>query len=259
MKNVKHVKKQEHKQQSFNKAEPLWVEEWVPLDNIVRHRPLQVRSKLNAGAVKRYQDMTAAGSEPPPIKVGRVGSRLYLVDGWHRIEAGALQTASGMHSKVLALVADMSEKQVRWEAARANIGHGVPLRKSELREVFRAFIRAQMHHLAKGKYMSYRDMGAALGMNFSTLRNWTQKDFPSLFRALGQGGQENNAGGLQPIEGLTMEQEHASEAQAALQALVQHAMALSAPENRWELLKGLEEASEALKKAGVVEPRPEEF
>ena len=202
-------------------AEPMWVEEWVPLGSVIKHDPLQVRNRLDAGAVVRYRSMTEAGREPPPIKVGRVGALLYLVDGWHRMEAGALRTSHSFANgaEVLALVADMSVDEVRWESAKANMGHGVPLRKSEMREVFKAFVKAKRHHMGKGKLMSYRDMGAELGMGHTTLRNWTRQDFPSLFAALGDGGQGNVHGDVPAAVIPTLEEEHASEAQAALLTL----------------------------------------
>jgi hypothetical protein len=243
------------------KAGPSWVEEYLPIAAIIKHGPLQVRSKLDAGAVSRYRSMAEAGKEAPPIKVGRVGDKLYLVDGWHRMEAGAITTSGNPWGaqEVLAHVADMSVDEVRWEAAKANMGHGVPLRTRELREVFKAFIKAKRHHLGKGKFMSYREMGAELGMGHTTLRNWTEREFPSLFRALGGGEHGNVRGDVPHVESLTMEQEHAIEAQAALGALVQHAKALGSPEVRWELLKGLEAAAEGLRAAGVSEPEPPPF
>lgn len=235
--------------------ETSWAEEWVLLSKVIRHGPLQVRKKLDIGAVRRYADMTKAGSAPPPIKVGRVGGVLYLVDGWHRLEAGAIQTQQLFTNEpeVRALVAEMTEEQARWEAAKANLGHGVPLKPREYRTVFRAFIRAKKHHKEKKRYMSYREMAAALGVGVghTTLRNWTMKDFPRLAHALGGNDHGNTEGQQPPPEGRSLDEEHCHEAHRALQALAQHATAISDAKVRWELLQGLEDAAGRLRAAGV--------
>jgi hypothetical protein len=260
MKNVKNMTPQASNQQPSSSPEGGWTEEAVLLKDIIQHGPLQVRHKLDKAALKRYSDMTKAGSSPPPIKVGRVGDKLYLVDGWHRLEAGAVETGLSDY-EVLALVKSMTEDEVRWEAARANLGHGVPLRTRDYRNVFRAFIRAKQHHKARGKYMSYREMAAALGVGVghTTLRNWTQREFPSLARALA-GEQEGNAGGCPPtVSGMTLEEEHVQEARKALEQLVSHSAHMGCPVERWKLLQGLQATAVALEAAGVVQPEQDEF
>ena len=262
--NVKHDmndKNNNNQQPHSTAAEPLWVEEWLPLDSIIKHGPLQVRFKLNGAALSRYEAMTKAGSIPPPIKVGRVGAALYLVDGWHRLESGALQTSQGMGAfdderhHVLCLVATMTVDDLRWQAARSNLGHGVPIKTREMRKVFGAFIKAKQHHKAPRVYMSYREMGAALGVGHTTLRTWTMKDFPRIAAALG--GDHGNLNGTSPtLEQMTLDDEHTLHALEALQAVRQHAGAVQSPTVRWELLAGLEAAAVALRAMGVAEPVP---
>ena len=155
-----------------------WDEQFVPLAAIIKHQPFQVRKALDKAAVRRYGEMTRAGKVAPPIKVALIRGSHYLLDGWHRMAAGALTTAG---DDVLALVASMTDKQAMWEAANANTAHGVPLKAAEIRGLFRAFIRSGQHRKAKGKPMSYREMQAALGKPHTTLRNWVRADFPKLF------------------------------------------------------------------------------
>lgn len=242
-------------------TEPQWREEWVPLSSVIQHGPLQVRRRLDAGAVRNYGDMTKAGKVPPAIKVGRVKGILYLVDGWHRLEAGALVTLQDLSGNTLvkADVAEMSESQVRWEAAKANMGHGVPLKASEYREVFRAFVKAKQHIKKGGEYMSYREMSAIVGKGHTTLRTWALKDHPALAKKLG-GVEHGNPEGT-PCHGelLSLEEEHEQEALKALGAVVQHVDALASPEVRWGILKELEAAAARLRTAGVQEPQPSDF
>lgn len=235
--------------------EPSWREEWLPLTDIIQHEPFQVRNKLDYGAISRYREMTAAEQEPPPIRVARVKGALYLVDGWHRMEAGALQRSSDSFTEtVLALVADMSEPQARWEAAKANMGHGVRLKTQEYRNVFHAFIHAKRHIKPGGKYMSYREIGKELGKPHRTIHEWTRKDFPGLFKKMG-GGHQEAPGGLGDPERPSLEEQHREAACSALVILLQHADALEAPEERGILVEALEGAAKKLRARGTVAPQ----
>ncbi|MFY9479824.1 MAG: hypothetical protein WAQ08_19465 [Aquabacterium sp.] len=190
-----------------------WHEEWLSPEQVIRLKSLQVRKKLDAGAISRYRDMTKAGKVPPPIKVAEVKKagviQHYLVDGWHRWEAGAVVTGHDVDGNpvmdlhgmpgpggtlVKVLCAPMSMKDATWEAAQANLDHGVPLKSTELVAVFKAFVRAGKHRTRKG-YRSYREMGTVLGIAKSTLGRWMHKHFPKI--AANIGGNDGAApGGL---------------------------------------------------------------
>lgn len=228
---------------------PEWREEWLPLDRIIRDEDFQVRAKLEPHAVNRYREQAAQGATFPPIKVARMPTgALVLVDGWHRLEAGALTTDHGLEGQqVLAEVADMDEAQARWEAAKANLTHGEPLKPKAYREVFRAFIKAKRYVKPGGALMSYREMAAALGIGkgHTTIRNWLEKDFPRLFRRLG-GAESDAPGGLH--ETPTLAERQRAEALGAIAAASEAVDALE-PDGRGELrvavralLRRLEEA-----------------
>ncbi|BAL96171.1 ParB N-terminal domain-containing protein [Rubrivivax gelatinosus] len=239
-----------------------WREEWVPEASIIRHEPLQVRHKLDAGAVKRYRDMTAAGQVPPPIKVGRLpDGSLYLVDGWHRLEAGAVERLSSYEAngdEVRALVADLTMSELRWQAASANLAHGVPLKTREYRGVFRAFIRAGKHKKTGRELMSYREIGAALGIGHTTIRQWMLRDFREL--ASRMGGQEHgNANAEQPpCEGLSLADEHFIEANKATAGLMQ-ALPQVTPAHRHRIVERLRALVAEAERLGTEEAEPEPF
>jgi hypothetical protein len=236
----------------------LWSEEWVPLSKVIQYQPLQVRRKLDKVAVGRYANMTKEGTIPPPIKLARCEGRLYLLDGWHRMAAGALQLAEDLMEGQLvrAMVASMSPERRYWEAARSNVANGVQYKPGEYRALFRAFIKAKQHHKGRRVYMSYREMAQALGVGVShvTLRSWTLKDQPALAAALSGGEQDYNEAGTYTPEVRTMEQEHSDEAHKAMAALSQHAAALGSAENRWTVLQQLEATAAMLRAKGVEEP-----
>lgn len=196
--------------------------------------------------------MTKEGSSPPPIKVARANGLLYLLDGWHRVEAGALQTDGSL---VLALVASMPFERMYWEAARCNVSNGVRYKPADYRPVFRAFIKSKKHHKGRRVYMGYREMAQALGLgvSYSTLRRWVEADFPALFAALSD-KEVAPEGGLPEVQIATPEEQHSHEARKAADALSQHAGALSDPVNRWEVLRQLEATACMLRAKGVEEP-----
>lgn len=245
-------------QQSSVAPDLEWSEQWVPLAAVIQHQPLQARKKLDKGAVKLYADMTKEGSKPPPIKVARHGGRLYLLDGWHRMAAGALQLRDdpmeGMH--VLAMVTTMPQERMAWEAARANVGHGVRYKASEFRNVFRAWIKAKNHHKGRREYMSYREMAEAFGLgpSYGTLRIWVKADFPTLAAALSNKEHGNDEAGTYTPEVMTMEEQHSSEARKTMATLHQHAEALEDAGNRWDVLQALEATAAMLRAKGVQQP-----
>jgi hypothetical protein len=228
-------------------AGPSWSEQYVPLAGIIKHRPFQIRKKLDAGAVRRYREMAAAGKVAPPIKIARIRRRHYLLDGWHRMEAGALTTAG---DDVLTLVADMTDKEARWVAAEANTGHGVPLKTGEIRGLFGAFIKSGQHKKPGGTLMSYREMGAALGKPHTTIRNWVKRDFPRLFRSLGTDGIGNPSPGMPPASFVSLDDERISQAHEAARTLRQIGDVLTTAEARGELVAILQETLGAMQASG---------
>jgi hypothetical protein len=233
---------------------PTWTYEWVPIDSIIKHSAWQVRDKLDPRAVKRYQDMTNAGSAPPPIKVGRVNGRLYLLDGWHRMEAGAFKSSSA--GEVLAEVADLTQADAMWEAAKANLGHGVQYKPKDLHAVFKAFIKSKKYIKSNGKPMSYREMSPIIGKGHTTIRSWMLKYFPKLARELGGLDHGNQEATTPPAPQLAGE--HHLAAFEALQTITQR-FDLITPEARWVILRRLETLQEKAAELGVKEPPKPDF
>lgn len=241
-----------------------WSEEWVPLAAVIKHQPLQARKALDKGAVRTYANKTKEGTTPPPIKLARCAGRLYLLDGWHRMAAGALQLQDGTDGlggerHVRAVVAAMHKDRMPWEAARANVSNGVQYKYGEYRAVFRAFIKSKQHHKGRGAFMSYREMAAALALGVShvALYKWTKADFPKLAAALSGKEYGNEQAGAYTAETVSMEEQHHGEAHKALEALSQHAGALESAGNRWAVLQQLEATAAMLRAKGVEAPAPD--
>jgi len=56
----------------------------MKLTEIKVESSLQGRCKLNQEVVDEYSEVLREGGKLPAIKVFRIGSSYYLVDGWHR-------------------------------------------------------------------------------------------------------------------------------------------------------------------------------
>lgn len=249
----------------LKQAGPEWREEWIPLHSIAKTDALQVRSRLDPKAVTRYAERMKAGHTPPPIKVARVERRdgppaLYLVDGWHRMEAGALQLqreavdAGTAGPQVLASVADMSEADARWEAAKANMDHGVALKPKELREVFRAFMKAGKNRRGRAGLLSYQDIGDIIGKPKSTIHRWMVADYPKTARRMSGDGHGNDEAGLiQANQGPSLVDQQAQEARDAIQQTIINLPAFS-PTQRHVLAELLRQALKQADELGTAAP-----
>lgn len=151
----------------------------VVISSITRDLSLQIRSRMNEPTVNKYRDCMKNGQEFPPVRLAKIDDSLILVDGWHRLEAAILL---GRHS-IIASIQTMSPSEAAWEAAAANLTHGLPLKSAEYREVFRVFVKAGKNRRGRS-YLSYRDIALIVGSSHMTIRRWMELDFPRLFRAM---------------------------------------------------------------------------
>ena len=55
------------------------------------------------------------------------------------------------------------QRECEWFAANGNMEHASPLKTTEYREIFQAFVAAQKHHRVDGSLKSYREIAADIG------------------------------------------------------------------------------------------------
>lgn len=169
--------------------------EHVKITLIAKDASFQVRNKVSLPIVERYAKSMKAGTEFDPIKLANVEGMLILVDGWHRL--AAIERLGGTH--VYAEVKPANRQQAIWMAASANLQHGVPLKSSELRNVFRAYVTSRQHLQGKGQLRSYREIGAELGKGHTTIRNWMKKDFANVAARMAGNDCMDGLGGIREI------------------------------------------------------------
>jgi hypothetical protein len=167
----------------------------VSLRDILKDSRFQVRLKLDEGIVGRYLAVYKSGNPMPPIKLAQVNGTLLLVDGWHRLAALELLNES---RTIDAEIIEATETEAFWLAAEANLQHGLPLKTVEIREAFRAYIKAKKHRNEHGSLKSYRQIAQELGglKHYGTIRNWMINDFPRIADQYGPEEAPSGKGGL---------------------------------------------------------------
>jgi hypothetical protein len=230
------------------------IEEMISLDQVVMDDSLQVRSKLDHPTIVKYAEQMAADVDFPPVKIARIADKLFLVDGWHRISAARRNNSVD----ILAVISDMSREEALWAAAQANLTHGLPIKKGERREVFRAYVRAGQHKRGL-KLKSYRDIASELGglAGHTTLRGWMQKDFRKIFNSMGgPEGQRNPDAGPPKVD---PDLAYRRQAKEALEHVLNFADLLKNSGYRYEIIQATEKVLEAMKKKPHEKPEQDEF
>lgn len=241
------AKRTDEQKQAHGHAEP--PETVVALSAITRDASLQVRTKLDERTVKSYANAMEAGAEFPPVRLADVGGTLYLVDGWHRYEAA---TVAGRW-EIPATIHKMDQREARREAALANLTHGLTLKKSEIRAAFRQFIKGAGHRDAKGRLTSYRDIALAMhgAVSYNTIRNWMEKDFPKIYRQMGEEKQGNLRAEMPRLD---VEREHHRQIMTAITDARNLARCLQSPESRYEVMAALKEMMSELEATEMSPP-----
>ena len=93
----------------------------MKLTEITVDSSLQGRCKLNQEVVDEYSEVLREGGKLPAIKVFRVGSSYYLVDGWHRYFAHKKAGIAYIQVDII----DGTKREATLYAVGANDDHGL--------------------------------------------------------------------------------------------------------------------------------------
>ncbi|RVT92840.1 hypothetical protein [Sphingomonas crocodyli] len=114
-----------------------WATRTLLIDEVREHANFQLRAKgIDRRHATKLARELAAGKTLPALKVAHVGKVLYLVDGFHRLEA---HRSHGSRT-VTAEVARMSLQEAREEAEKANTKHGLNLSRKDRQVLWDAYI-----------------------------------------------------------------------------------------------------------------------
>ncbi len=171
----------------------------IALADLLTVKDYQIRRRTDPGTVTRYAGLLRAGKELPPVKVGMIDGAAVLLDGFHRVEA---HRRAGIFD-VVADVVSTTAREAKWLAAEANMAHGLPLKRSEMRSAFRAFIEAGRHLDDRRRLLSLREMAQRCGVgSHNTVLAWLRKDFPRIARQLQ--AENPRGGGAHPLSGRSL-------------------------------------------------------
>jgi len=221
----------------------------VNVADLILDATYQARAKLDHGAVRRYADMMRANVKFPPIVIAKLNGAPVVIDGWHRVTA-ATRTKQATLS---AVVIEKGEHELAWLAAEANLKHGVPLKASERRNVFRAFVRAGRHRTGR-KIKASREIAAELYglISHTSVMNWMREDFPAVWRQMARRDEEPRAdGGLPETDPEVRFQEAI---RRATSEVVAHSRGVADPAKRGAIIADLRRALEIIERAAPWEP-----
>lgn len=225
-------------------AAELNISRTVHISRIRRDWKYQVRRKVDAAQVEKLVGIYLSGREVQPIKVALVKGQPILVDGWHRV--AALEKIG--RDTAEAVVVEANEREAMWLAAAANLGHGLPLKNSELRQVFRAYVKARKHVAGKGKLKSYREIAPDIGKPVTTIYNWMQADFPHIAAKMAGEVNFKGKGGL--VDQPAAPPPSVQNTQVALEAALEAFKGVQCPTARGGLIAFAEQVAEEMRKAG---------
>jgi hypothetical protein len=138
---------------------------------IKRDKRFQPRVEgVSESLVNKYAWDMRRGDVFPPILVGKLPDGLYVLDGFHRLEAAQ---AAGLES-ISARIAPIREERAVWLAVEANATHGKNLTQKDKRHAFQRYCEIGLHLRPDGTIKSLRQMRAELHniAHPTTLSNW---------------------------------------------------------------------------------------
>lgn len=214
----------------------------VHVDEIIRDRTFQVRLKEVPGLAKKYADEMQCGHKFPAVSVADVEGKMYLLDGWHRIDAASMKLGG---TAVEAIIRKMSWSEAVGVASEANATHGHGLTQADKRKKLDMHIKAGKHKKAGEIVQSYADLSLYLGIKKTTLYRWMKLDHPDTFRRMQKDKpQERQA---ERPEAIDLDPENQRRAEEALRLALHHCDLLSDPEKRQEVINEAERVLEQMK------------
>lgn len=139
----------------------------VPLADLTDDARFQSRTRTDTGTVDDYKESMSGGAVMPPITVALVEGVMFIVDGWHRVQAARELEYEEIEAEVI----PMTDNEAMWRAAGANQSHG--LRRSNADK-----IRAVEMVLAipTTEMMSDREIARRIGVSHEFVRQHRMRE-----------------------------------------------------------------------------------
>lgn len=216
----------------------------------------QARSALQDKQVNAYATAMKNGHKFPPVRLAWIDDKksITVIDGWHRLNAAMLVGVN----VIPAFVERMSYREAMGQAALANLSHGLPLRKTELRRVFKLFMKSGGNRKKNKQLMSYREISTALNgcVGHTTIANWMKKDFPRIASVMGGVEHGNSKAELPRVD---VQEHYYLQSQSSLEHALLNFKELSSPTARYELYDFVNKMAAEMSHYPMTEPERPEF
>jgi hypothetical protein len=129
----------------------------TPLQAIDTHPRLQPRAGMRYAEVRRYAALMRKGQELPPLILGKIGKKLYVIDGHHRLEAAHL---AGLKAHPTIIRPYRTLDDAHRAVMRCNQEHGIRMSSADKQHAFAEFIAHNLHLHPSGAVKSVRAIQA---------------------------------------------------------------------------------------------------
>ena len=136
-------------------GEPKWKLQQLPIVDIKERKDFQLRQfGLGPALVRTLTRVLESGGAVEAVKVAKIGKALYLVDGFHRLEA---HRQAGLET-ISADVARMSVRDAEGLALLANTKHGKGLSPADRTAILTRYVERGDHWRDDGRFKSAQDI-----------------------------------------------------------------------------------------------------
>lgn len=136
-------------------VEPKWKRQLLPLQDVRERQGFQLRQLgLSSTLVRTLTRVLEGGGAVEPVKVASIGKALYVVDGFHRLEA---HRQAGVET-ISADVARMSVREAEGLALLANTKHGKGLSPADRTAILTRYVERGDHFRDDGRFKSAQDI-----------------------------------------------------------------------------------------------------
>lgn len=225
------------------------------LDHIRRDRRFQMRSREDTRTAARFAlAMKQEVKFPPPV-IAKVDGVPCVVDGFHRLKAAE---SLGLEKIECEVHEGVTQEEALGMAMRANLKHGLQLKKPDLRNVFKAYMMIKAYLDQHDRPKSFREIAKELEgvISYGTVRTWMMKDFLRIYRKHYSGDDETQraTGGHRG-----MQINWSQDIRATITEAMAAAPATMDPDVRGDLVEAARGLVNALEKGGPWTPSWDRF
>jgi hypothetical protein len=231
----------------------------IPQERIaILDEEFQIREGLKENTVRKYQRHYQVGTAMPPVRIAQIGKSLYLIDGFHRLEA---QRRNGAEEVAATIEPIETREEAAWLGGKVNSEHGLPLNKRERHRLFRLYLSQERYYLngqpkTPRSMKSYRAIGREFGITDKTARALILKYHPKLCKVMdarNAGKYDLPKGGLRPPAATLLPEDLAERSLNNARAIY---VGIETPEARGRVIAKAEEVTAEMKQGGQWMPKP---